>query len=91
MEKKTMMAAAGLTAATMAVAAGVAAGTKGKNTRKMKKMAKKVARSAPPSKINVSVWFMVFPSLPPDGSSAPARLLVQNKTYCSRQYRTIHA
>ena len=46
MEKKTMMAAAGLTAATMAVAAGVAAGTKGKNTRKMKKMAKQVARGA---------------------------------------------
>ena len=46
MEKKTMMAAAGLTAATMAVAAGVTAGTKGKNTRKMKKMAKKVARGA---------------------------------------------
>ena len=45
MEKKTMMAAAGLTAATMAVAAGVAAGSKGKNTRKMKKMAKKVAPS----------------------------------------------
>ena len=41
MEKKTMMAAAGLTAATMAVAAGVAAGSKGKNTRKMKKMARK--------------------------------------------------
>ena len=46
MEKKTMMAAAGLTAATMAVAAGVAAGSKGKTTRKMKKMAKPVARGA---------------------------------------------
>lgn len=47
MEKKAMMTAAGLTAATMAVAAaGVAATSKGKNTRKMKKMAKKVARGA---------------------------------------------
>lgn len=44
MEMKTMMAAAGLTAATMAVAAGVA--TNNKKSRKVKKMVKKVTKGA---------------------------------------------